>query len=167
MPGLPVVRLVTINQVKVCVSIPENEISHIKTGQLVNISVSALDGKTFSGKIVEKGIVAHPLSRSYEVKALIDNPSGELMPGMICTLNIVDEKTGSAIILPTSVIQTDERNRTFVWVNNNGKAQKKVVQIGALTRNGVMILSGVSTDDKVIVEGQQKVSEGMDITDKE
>lgn len=167
MPGLPVVRLVTINQVKVCVSIPENEISHIKTGQLVNISVSALDGKTFSGKIVEKGIVAHPLSRSYEVKALIDNPSGELMPGMICTLNIVDEKAGSAIILPTSVIQTDEQNRTFVWVNNNGKAQKKVVQIGALTRNGVMILSGVFTDDKVIVEGQQKVSEGMDITDKE
>lgn len=167
MPGLPVVRLVTINQVKICVSIPENEISHIKTGQPVNVSVPALDGKTFSGRIVEKGIAAHPLSRSYEVKALVDNQSGELMPGMICTLNIVNEKAGTAIILPTSVIQTDERNRTFVWVNDNGKAQKKVVRTGTLTGNGVVILSGISTDDKVIVEGQQKVSEGMDITDKE
>lgn len=166
MPGLPVVRLVTIDQVKVCVSIPENEISHIKTGQPVNVSVPALDGKTFSGKIVEKGIAAHPLSRSYEVKALVDNQSWELMPGMICTLNIVNEKAGTAIILPTSVIQTDERNRTFVWVNDNGKAQKKVVRTGTLTGNGVVILSGISTGDRVIVEGQQKVSEGMEITEK-
>lgn len=166
MPGLPVVRLVTINQVKVCVSIPENEISHIKTGQPVNVSVPALDGKTFSGKIVEKGIAANSLSRSYEVKALIDNSSWELMPGMICTLNIVNEKAGTAIILPTSVIQTDERNRTFVWVNDNGKAQKKVVRTGTLTGNGVVILSGISTGDRVIVEGQQKVSEGMEITEK-
>lgn len=167
MPGQPVVRLVTINQVKVCVSIPENEISHIHTGQPVHVSVSALDGKTFSGKIVEKGITAHPLSRSYDVKALIDNPSGELMPGMICSLNIVNGENRTAIILPTSVIQTDDCNRTFLWVNNKGKAQKKTVQTGMLTRNGVVILSGISTGDEVIVEGQQKVSEGMDITDKE
>ncbi len=166
MPGLPVVRLVTINQVKVCVSIPENEISHIKTGQEVNVSVPALDGRRFSGKIVEKGIAAHPLSRSYDVKALIDNQSGELMPGMICTLNIVNGDAGTAIILPTSVIQTDERNRTFVWLNDNGMARKQIVHTGTLTRNGVMILSGISTGDRVIVEGQQKVSEGMEITEK-
>lgn len=166
-PGQPVVRLVTINQVKVCVSIPENEIAHINIGQMVNISVSALNGKRFSGKIVEKGIMAHPLSRSYEVKAIIGNPSGELMPGMICTMSIDNGKTNSAIILPISVIQTDERNRTFVWVNDNGKARKKIVQTGLLTRNGVVVSSGISGGDEVIVEGQQKVSEGMDIIAKQ
>lgn len=167
MPGQPVVRLVTINQVKVCVSVPENEISQINMGGSVNVSVSALNGKTFSGKIVEKGIMAHPLSRSYEVKALIDNPSGELMPGMICTMGIENGETNSAIILPVSVIQTDEQNRTFVWVNEGGKARKKRIQLGTLTRNGVVIQSGLSVGDEVIVEGQQKVSEGMDITAKE
>lgn len=164
MPGQPVVRLVTVNQVKVCVSIPENEISHIRMGQPVNVCVPALDGKTFSGKIVEKGIAANPLSRSYGVKALVDNRSGELMPGMICTMDVGNGSTGAAIILPASVIQTDERNRTFVWVNDNGKARKKTVQAGTLARNGVMILSGISAGDEVIVEGQQKVSEGTDIT---
>ena len=167
MPGQPVVRLVTINQVKICVSVPENEISHINTGQSVNISVLALNGKTFSGKIIEKGVVAHPLSRSYDVKALIDNHSEELMPGMICTMGISNEEDCSAIILPVSIMQTDEHNRTFVWVNDNGKAQKKIVQTGMLTRNGIVILSGISTGDEVIIEGQQKVSEGMDIITKE
>lgn len=167
MPGQPIVHLVTINQVKVCVSVPENEISQINMGRSVNVSVSALNGKTFSGKIVEKGIVAHPLSRSYEVKALIDNRSGELMPGMICTMGIENGETNSVIILPASVIQTDEQNRTFVWVNEGGKARKKRVQTGTLIRNGVVIQSGLSAGDEVIVEGQQKVSEGMDVTAKE
>lgn len=166
-PGQSVVRLVTINQVKVCISVPENEISHIHTGQPVNVSVQALDGKTFSGKIIEKGIVAHPLSRSYEVKALVDNLSGELMPGMICTMGIGNEEAGTAIMLPASVIQTDEQNRTFVWVNESGKALKRIVETGTLTRNGVVISSGLSTGDEVILEGQQKVSKGMDITTKE
>lgn len=167
MPGQPIVHLVTINQVKVCVSVPENEISQINMGRSVNVSVSALNGKTFSGKIVEKGIVAHPLSRSYEVKALIDNRSGELMPGMICTMGIENGETNSVIILPASVIQTDEQNRTFVWVNEGGKARKKRVQTGTLIRNGVVIQSGLSASNEVIVEGQQKVSEGMDVTAKE
>lgn len=166
MPGQPVVRLVTINQVKVSVSIPENEISHINKGQSVNVCVPALDGKTFPGKIVEKGVVAHSLSRSYEVKSLIDNHSGELMPGMICTLGISNGKADTAIILPASIIQTDEHNRTFVWINDKGKARKKIVKTGTLVRTGIVIQSGVSTNDEVIVEGQQKVSEGMEITIK-
>lgn len=163
-PGQPVVRLVTINQVKVCVSVPENEISQINVGQPVNVSVSALNGKTFSGKIVEKGVVAHPLSRSYEVKAIIENRSGELMPGMICTMGIDNGDTNNVIILPAPVIQTDEQNRTFVWVNEGGKARKRMLQTGMLTKDGVVILYGISAGDEVIVEGQQKVSEGMDVT---
>lgn len=163
MPGQPVVRLVRVNPVKVRVSVPENEISHLSKGLPVNVSVSALNGKTFSGKIVEKGIMAHPLSRSYDVKALIDNPAGELMPGMICTMSVDIGKNDPAMILPAPVIQTDERNRTFVWVNDNGKARKKMVQTGPLTRNGVIISSGISGGDEVIAEGQQKVSDGMDI----
>jgi len=166
MPGQSVVRLVTIDQVKVCASIPENEISQINMGVPVNVRVSALNGKTFSGKIVEKGVMAHPLSRSYEVKALIDNHSGELMPGMICTMGIENGASNSVITLPTSVIQTDEQNRTFVWVNEGGKARKKIVQTGTLTRNSIVIASGISVGDEVIVEGQQKVSKGMDVTAK-
>lgn len=167
MPGQPIVRLVTISQVKVCVSVPENGISQINMGGSVNVSVSALNGKTFSGKIVEKGIVAHSLSRSYEVKALIDNRSEELMPGMICTMGIETGASNYAVILPTYVIQTDEQNHTFVWINDGGKARKKRVQTGALIRNNVVITSGIHAGDEVIVEGQQKVSEGMDITAKE
>lgn len=93
MPGVPVARLVATGQMKVNIAIPENEIASIAIGQIVSVNVSALGGKTFEGKIVEKGIAANTLSRSYDVKAAVDNPQGELMPGMICTLYICNEPT--------------------------------------------------------------------------
>lgn len=164
MPGTPVAKLVTVSQVKVSISVPENEISRIGMGQPVSVTVSALDGKVFSGKVVEKGIAANPLSRSYTVKALVDNPSGELMPGMLCTLNTGGEDAGTAIMLPASVIQTDEQNQMFVWVSDNGKARKRIIRIGRLEKSGVQVVSGLSSGESVIVEGQQKVSEGMDVT---
>lgn len=166
MPGQPVLRLVTINQVKICVSVPENEISRIHKGSVVNVCVSALNGKTFSGKVVEKGIMANTLSRSYEVKALIENASGELMPGMLCTMELRYGTSDAAFVLPISIIQTDEHNHTFVWVKEGSKARKKMVQTATFTRNGVVIQSGISVGDEIIVEGQQKVSEGMDVTTK-
>lgn len=164
MPGSPVAKLVAVDRVKVCVSVPENDISSISKGQSVVINVPALGGKTFEGKIVEKGISADRLSRSYTVKALVENPQAELMPGMICELSLNLTEAPSAIVLPNIVISMDSSNNTFVWINSNGKAQKRMIKTGALTRYGVTVVSGLNTGDEVIVEGQQKVSAGMNIT---
>lgn len=164
MPGSPVVRLVGVSQVKVCISVPENEIAHIQIGQPARIRVSALDNRVFEGKIVEKGIAANQLSRSYEVKALVKNETGELMPGMICEMEVQRGQTREGILLPANIIQLDDTNRQFVWVNRSGKAAKKYVTVGELGSRGVFITSGLAAGDEVLVEGQQKVSENMNIT---
>ena len=64
MPGLSVVKLVTANQLKVKIAVPETEIAAIATGQKATITVSALNGRVFAGTVTEIGIVANPLSRS-------------------------------------------------------------------------------------------------------
>ena len=164
MPGLPVAKLVTVSQLKVKIAVPENEISHVSIGQPVIVRVSALDGATFEGRITEKGIAANSMTRSYEVKAVIDNPQGELMPGMICDVRISQSGENAVILLPNSVVQTDNANRHFVWTNRQGKAHKQFIQIGVLTDGGITVTAGLSAGDEVLTEGQQKVSEGMDIT---
>lgn len=164
MPGAPVVRLVGVEQVKVCISVPENEIARIQVGQAARIRVSALDDKVFEGSIVEKGIAAHPLSRSYEVKALVKNPSGELLPGMLCEMEVKQELAREGILLANHIVQLDSESRQFVWVNRSGKAAKRYVTVGELSSRGVFITSGLAPGDEVLVEGQQKVSENMDIT---
>ncbi|MDO4159042.1 MAG: efflux RND transporter periplasmic adaptor subunit [Prevotellaceae bacterium] len=166
MPGVPVVKLVNISNVKVKISVPESEIANIKTGQSIQINVPALGGNMFTGKVTEKGISADAMSRSYEVKALIANPDRQLLPGMVCEAYTDMAKTDNqAILLPADIIQIDTDNKPFVWTVANGKAVKANVTVGENCGENVIITSGLTVGAKVITEGQQKVSSGMKVTE--
>lgn len=164
MPGQEVVKLVKIDNVKVRVPIPENEISNISIGDGVEIIVPALDNRTFTGTIVEKGIAANSITRTYDVKAVVNNADGELMPGMLCTLYLDNGRESRSIVIPSNVVQLDDNNNSIVWVNKGGKAEKRRVTTGLLSDKGVQILSGLNVGDELIIEGYQKVSDNMSVT---
>lgn len=169
MPSLSVMKIVDISKVKVNISVPENEVSDIRKGSVVNISVPALDNAQFNGIITEKNVTANVLSRTYNIKATVNNSNHRLMPGMICEVESPlqlpqgGETTSGVIVLPIDAVQLSEKNFYFVWTTLHGKAQKTYVEVGSVTSTGVTITSGLSVGDQVIVEGQQKVSEGMSI----
>lgn len=161
MPGVPVLKLVKIGQVKVKIAVPETEIASVRKGDKVAITVQALGGKNFEGTVAEKGVEANALSRSYEVKVAVANPQNELLPGMVCNAFLGKAADRHAIVLPSHVVLLDSDNRTFVWLNVGGKAVKRYVTIGEQTARGVVVSSGLAAGDAVITEGWQKVSEGM------
>lgn len=166
-PGMSVVKLVKIDQVKIKISVPEEEISDIQKGQTLNIVVPALGGKNFVAKVVEKGVSADPLSRSYEVKGIVDNPNHELLPGMIAFVS-TEQRNGNdnnMIALPANIVQIDSDNKPFVWSVVNSKAQKNYITIGKNIGDKIEITSGISYGDKIICAGQQKVSNGMTVSD--
>lgn len=162
MPGQAVVNIVKIDQVKVKVSVPESEISQLRNGSVVRIRVDALGGRTFTGRVTEKNVSADALSHTYEVKAVVANADHKLLPGMIAEVWL-SETSGSlsSVTLPASVIQINDDNRTFVWTVDGGNPKKTFVTTGDNIGDKVTIASGLHVGDKVIVDGQQKVSTGM------
>ncbi len=165
-PGAMVTKLVTASLLNVKIAVPETEIANIPAGCKARITVPALDGRTFNGTVKEMGVVANPLSRSYDVKLRVDAPGAELMPGMVAEVALEGKtgKGGASCVIPAHIVQLDEHNNNFVWVDKDGKASKRIVQCGEFTANGVTVVSGLSGTDRVIVEGQQKVCEGTAIT---
>lgn len=164
LPGQQIVKLVAIGDVKVTISVPEDEIAAIAKGQTVIVTVPALGGKTFTGRITEKGVAASTLSRCYEVRALVANPDGELLPGMICEMSVSKDAGREAIVLPASVVQLGDKGEHFVWTTVKGKAHRSVVTTGELTPQGVTVTHGLTAGDHVVTEGAQKISEGMAVT---
>ena len=162
-PGMPVVKLVSIGSVKVKISVPEDDVQRIKKGSSMKIIVPALDNREFSGVVTERGVSADPRSRTYEVKATIMNHDGQLLPGMICQAftNYMQDATG--VFIPANLVQLDSDNKTFVWVVNGGKAVKREIIISHETAQGAQVSGGLSSGDKLIVSGQQKVSNGMKV----
>lgn len=164
MPGMSVGKIVGVSRLKVKIAVPETEIANVTVGQKARIGVAALNGQSFEGTVSEKGIVANPFSRSYEVKLLVENATKELMPGMVTEVALANTDSLSFFIVPARLVQLDEQNRSFVWLNVNGKAQKRIITCGEYTANGVTVVSGLSAGDEIITEGQHKVCENMEVS---
>jgi len=160
-PGIPVVKVVDINPVKVNISVPENEIASMPAQARARVTVSALSGRVFEGVLKEKGVAANPLSRSYDVKFEVQNPQGDLLPGMICDVQMLCDSAQSVLTVPVDAVMLDAGNHNFVWVSRNGVAEKRIVDVSGMTGGTRLIVnSGLSHGDSVIVSGQQKVSQG-------
>ena len=164
LPGQPVLKLANVAQVNAKVSVPEAEISHLHVGDKVKLTVAALSGAIFRGTISEKGIDANPISHTYDVKVGITNPQGRLLPGMVCNAQVQGSATTPFyLIVPPQSVELDVDNSRFVWTVVNGKAHQQPVTTGDFEGDGIVILSGLKAGDQVIINGQQKVSEGMKV----
>ena len=162
-PGMPIVKLVNIGSVKVKISVPEDDIQRIAQHSSMKVVVPALGNREFEGQVKERGVSADPRSRTYEVKATIQNHDGQLLPGMICQVftNYMQGSTG--VFVPANLVQLDSDNKTFVWVVNGERALKREIIIDGETAQGAKVSFGLVAGDKLIVAGQQKVSNGMKV----
>jgi len=162
MPGLSVFKLVLIDEVYINVPVPENEIGNIKTGQPATITVSALGNREYKGIVDNKGVEANPVSHTYAVRLRTGNPQSELMPGMVCKAllqNVEDKK----VIIPNKSVQISPDNKKFVWLADGNTATRRFITVGSLSDYGVIVEDGLSAGDRLIVEGGNKISEGMKI----
>ena len=169
LPTEPVLTILSIDNVKVRVSIPEREIATINSGTATTITVDALQGETFRGGRIEKGVSADPLTHTYDIRILVPNPGRKLLPGMVARVemrNVENEKmsTGGCISLPVKAVQQSTDKSLFVWTVQQGKAHRTTVSVGQVTGNRIIVDSGLQEGDQVIVEGYQKVGEGTPVT---
>ncbi|MDR2652611.1 MAG: efflux RND transporter periplasmic adaptor subunit [Prevotellaceae bacterium] len=162
-PGKPVFTLMKINSVKVKFSVSEDEISDIDKHGEATVIVTALGNKQFKGSITEKNIAANNITHTYDAKIKLENRSGELIPGMVCSVLLNRNDNDEIFVLPNNAVLVSHDGQRFVWLVKNGCATAKTVSIGELTDSGVIVESGLNAGDKVIVEGYHKISEGMKV----
>lgn len=163
-PSAPVMTIVTAHDLEVAISVPESEVRNISVGQHASIGIEAAGTGKVRGIVSERGVKADPLSRSYTVRLRIESSTEGILPGMVATVTMERAGGESAYILPAEAVLLADDNSNFVWVDENGIAKRKRVTCTGFAANGVMIGSGLSEGDKVIVRGQQKICTGTKVT---
>lgn len=161
MPGETVMTLLDVSKVKVKISVPENEISKLQKGDSAIIVVSATQ-KEYPATVYEKSIVGDQFSHTYEVRLRPQSKDG-LLPGMVCSVKIWDQAEGTSLVVPNKAVQVSADDKRFVWKVQDGKVTAVQVRIGALTDDGIVIEEGLNDGDEIVVDGYQKVSEGMKV----
>lgn len=157
-----IAKLVNINNLELDFSVSEKEIGNIAEGQEIRVELPALGVKDIKTKISSKSVSANRLSHTYNCTAAISNKDGNILPGMLCKVKIYEKKEDE-IIIPAEVLLTDTKGR-YLWIVEDNKAVKRMVEVGGFAPNGIIIKSGLEEGEEIIVEGYQKVSTGMAVS---
>ena len=161
-PLKPVMRIISTEGLVVKISVPENEIAKVQLGDEAQILIPALNNRRCKGHIIEKNMTASLLTHSYPVKVLIDETDEAFTPGMIAKV-VLSADVDNGIVVPSNAVLINNDGK-FVWVAKDGRATRQSISISGYSGTGVVVSEGLHSGDIVIVEGYQKVSEGMKVS---
>lgn len=158
--GQVVMKIVDIDRIKVVVNIPEKDIAYFRAGQPVKLKARVNDEeRVLSGTIDHVTLTADPLSRTYPVKVVADNPDRVLRPGMIVSAQLVRRSMPEAIALPFFSV-LDREGGPVVFVVEGAEAQQRPVRTRAIQGGVVEIASGLEAGEAVVVVGQRTLMDG-------
>jgi len=158
-PGTPIVQILNTNALKVVAAIPENYLGNIKKGQKVDIQFPAI-GKEQVGTIFEIGRTINPTNRTFEVEISVSNMGGLLKPNLLATVMVKEFEQKEAIVIPAELIAQDINGNDYVMLNNNGRATRRNIMTGINYQNEVIIDSGLTASDVLLIKGARQATEG-------
>jgi len=156
-PGTNGIRIVNTDNLKVKADVPESYATDINQGDQVKVVIpdanDSLNLKvTFAAKVIDPG------SRSFGIEIKLP-PSKTLRPNMTATIRVADYSKKNSLSVPLKAIQHSDTS-TFVFVNQNGLAKKRIVKIGNTYGGKSEITAGLSAGDQVVTEGASEIEDG-------
>jgi len=160
-PGMPLAHIVNIGTVKILAEVPERDAGAVSLGASARVVVEAVGNDTLLGKVSFIGSSVSPNNRTLPVEIVIGNSRLRLKPEMVAKVQIVRSRRSGAILVSDNIVQQVDRNRLVVYVEKDGRAEERVVKLGARIGNKVEVVQGLQPGDRVIVAGFQKLVNGQ------
>jgi membrane fusion protein (multidrug efflux system) len=161
--GADLVSIEDLSQVLVDFRLPERFIARVKPGQTVDVSLDALPGQRFTGRIDALDSVIDANGRSLLVRARLANPGGVLKSGLFARTRIVFAQRENALVVPEeALVPQGGKQYVFKVVDGaNGKvAQRIEARIGLRLPGKVEVLEGLAAGDLVVTAGQARLGRG-------
>lgn len=171
-PGAPVVELLDTDNMQAVISLSDQEVNNFKEGDTAIVHVEALN-KDFTGTLTEISVQSGKQTPIYQAKITLPNTKNALKAGMSCQAKFPNQAAQTAsstktntIILPVEIVSITDTGAHFVYVVDEATntAQQKIIEVGSLYDEGIVVESGLNTGDKVISSGYHKLTNNTPIT---
>ncbi len=150
------------SQIKLDFSVPAVFLAELKPGLKIKARAAALANKEFMGEVKSIDSRVDPVTRSVQVRAMLPNPDGSIIPGILMQVDLL-RNTRQALVIPeAALLPQADKQYVMVRVNKDGKdtVEKKQVQIGIRLPGSVEILNGLRAEEQVVTHGNSKVNPG-------
>jgi len=151
--GEQMFRVTSFDPLVAYMHIPEREFRRISAGQPVAIDIDALAGEDYIAAVTRVSPIVDPGTGTFKVTIEIRDETLRIKPGMFGRMSIVYDRHENVLQVPRSAVIEDMGSET-VFVVEDGKAVKRIVQTGYGEKGMVEIVDGLDDTDDVITVGQ-------------
>ena len=160
--GDPVADILEVDRMKAVVGIPESDVTAVRKLNTVDITIQALGDRTITAQKHYLASAPETLARIYNLELEVDNHDQSLLTGMFLRADIVKkQKEGVLTVAFYSIISRN--NEQYAFVEENGVAKKRNVQLGIMEKWMVEVTGGLSDSDHLIIEGHRDVEDGQQV----
>lgn len=98
-----------------------------------------------------------------ELRAAFDNPNNIVMPGLFVTLIVESKDKAKHALIPQAAVQENQQGKFVLVVGEDNKVSMRIVELGRRINAMWVVNSGLEENERVIVEGLQKVRQGVEV----
>ena len=162
--GAPVISLAEDGQIEVALNVPEQDVTHIASGQPVPLRLWANEDIRAEGRIREIGGQADSGSRTYSVRVSVLNPPSAMRLGMTATATLGLGAEAPHIVVPvTALTQFEGRDAVFIADRITQTVAPRFVETDGVGPDGVKLRDGLKAGDVVVTGGVQFLVTGMKV----
>jgi membrane fusion protein, heavy metal efflux system len=152
-PGSPVFTISDLSSLWLIAAVNESDLSKVRVGQKVEISVRAYPQRVFTGTTKWLGESLDPTTRTLQVRVLVPNPGGALKPEMFATARFTSGSFRPAIVIAEAAVQNLNGQPT-VFVRTGAETFQPRVIVTGLSQGGqVEITQGLQPGDRIVIKG--------------
>ncbi|MEK7714536.1 MAG: efflux RND transporter periplasmic adaptor subunit, partial [candidate division NC10 bacterium] len=140
--------IVVANPLKYVGTVPERQAPELREGQTVRLTVEAYGDKAFAGTVTRLAPTVDVQTRTLVLEARVPNQNGALRPGFFAKGSVLTRQDPAAVFVPGESV-TSIAGVTKVFVAADGKAQERLVKLGARQGTWVEIAAGVRAGETV------------------
>ncbi|MGM9509825.1 efflux RND transporter periplasmic adaptor subunit [Larkinella sp. GY13] len=164
MPGMGIVRVVNLSQLKVVAKVADSYAGSVRKGDAVVVRFPDIN-KELTTRISFVSTTVDPLSRTFSIEAPLPSDNS-LKPNMLAQVKINDISKAKTIVIDQNLVQNTENGQlVYVAVSEGNKkvAKARQVKTGLSYGGQVEIITGLNSGDQLITQGYQELVDGQPI----
>lgn len=158
--GLALFVISDVKKLRLTVSVPQNYVPAVTLNTKVAITVPEYPGKVYQGVVEASARAVDPASGTTRMQVVVDNSSGQLMPGAFANTRIELPANTQALSIPAGALIFGQKGLQVAVLDGADKIKLKDITISRDLGQVVEIGTGLSRDDRVIDSPPDGLSDG-------
>ena len=159
--GQTVARLARQGDKEIAIAVPESQREFIERAKDFSVTLSALPGRTWKGRLRELSPAADPMTRTYAARVTVLEAGNDVEWGMSARVAAVANSGEAKIQVPVAALYSKGDQPQVFVVNGEGTVNARKVQTGGIAGERVVIASGLNPGDVVVAAGAQLLRPGQ------